>query len=494
MAQDITTASVSGLNIERKTDVIERNTSKVLCRLFMQGGDPARIKKTIQRVVELDDEETEILLNEVLDDFSERHRNLEDIFYQNFHEISVHISSVDYSFKRERELLIGAYFTMEYAVESAALFNPSIVPHPDQTGVPDGSLRFIMSLRAVGEGHLSSVVFRSGIINENGDLSIDPSSDYATQPKVENPVYKKTFFDSILKILDGDNEVSAHILEHLSDEFTHNELEEQMAALSDKPKFSDKSQLESFEDMSRLADSNYDFVFDSESNLSERVIFPVAEDEKGGIEDARFIPFQKDNGDIIYFATFTAYDGSNILPQLIETKDFIHFKIRTLSGDAVRDKDMALFPRKINGRFAMLGRQDGVNIHIMFSENIRHWDESEILQEPSEPWELIQMGTCAPPIETSQGWLVLTHGVGPMRAYSIGAILLDLEDPTKIIKRLKTPLLKALEQQRVGYVPNVVYTCGALLHKDQLIIPYALSDIQPAIARVKLDDLLDAMY
>ncbi len=492
MSQDITTASAK-IPIERKTSLIERDQSKVLCRIFMQGGDPARIKETIGRIKELDEQETEILLNNVLNDFSGRHRDLEEIFLEHFQEINTHLGYTNYSFGKDQKMLLGAYFTMEYAVESAALFNPSIVPHPVQSGIPDKSIRIIVSLRAVGEGHISSLVFREGIINEDGEIDFNPSSSYVNHAKVENPVYNKHLFNTNRDLFNEDDKVSRHILKHLPEQFTHGDLEEQITALSDKPQFPNEHQLRSFHKIHYLADSNYQLHFDPESDISERVIFPVSEEEKGGIEDARFVQFQNEDGDIVYIATYTAYDGSEILPQLIETEDFTHFKMRTLYGDAARDKDMALFPRKIDGRFVMLGRQDGVNIHIMFSEDIQCWDESNILLRPSEPWELIQMGTCTPPIETRHGWLVLTHGVGPMRAYSIGAILLDLEDPTQVLKRLKSPLLKALEHQQIGYVPNVVYTCGALLHQGQLIIPYALSDIQPAVARIKLDDLLEAM-
>jgi predicted GH43/DUF377 family glycosyl hydrolase len=492
MAHDITTASAN-IPIKRKTTLIERDESKVMCRIFMQGGDPARIKKTIRRINKLDEEQSETLLNGVLSDFSERHRNLEDIFLRHFQAINKHLGYTNYSFGKTRKMLIGAYFTMEYAVESAALFNPSIVPHPDQSDVSSDSIRVILSLRAVGEGHISSLVFRSGIINGEGEIELNSSSSYINQPKLENPVYDKGLFNTNRDLFDENDKVAKHILKHLPDQFTHDDLEEQITALSDKPQFPDDHQLRSFHKIHYLADSNYQLHFDPESDISERVIYPVSEEEKGGIEDARFIQFQKDDGDTVYIATYTAYDGSDILPQLIETEDFIHFKMRTLFGDATKDKDMALFPRKIDGRFAMLGRQDGVNIYLMFSDEIQRWDEADILIKPTEPWELIQMGTCASPIETRYGWLVLTHGVGPMRAYSVGAVLLDLEDPSRILKRLKNPLLKALEHQQIGYVPNVVYTCGALLHQGHLVIPYALSDIQPAVARIKLDDLIEAM-
>jgi predicted GH43/DUF377 family glycosyl hydrolase len=296
-----------------------------------------------------------------------------------------------------------------------------------------------------------------------------------------------------MEVFDGDNEVVNHILEQLSDKFSYDDLKSEMSKLSDEPKFSHEDQIKGFNQMHHLADSNYQLRFDQTSELSERVIYPVSEEEEGGMEDARFVQFQEEDGSITYYGTYTAYDGSNIIPQLIETKDFTHFKMRTMYGKAAKDKDMALFPRKINGQYVMLSRQDAVNIHIMFSENIRQWKKAEILLRPTEPWEFVQMGACAPPIETPQGWLVIIHGVGPMRAYSLGAILLDIDDPSRVIKRLKKPLIKALEHQLIGYVPNVVYTCGAIVHNEQLVIPYALSDIKPAVAQIALDELLDAM-
>jgi predicted GH43/DUF377 family glycosyl hydrolase len=271
-------------------------------------------------------------------------------------------------------------------------------------------------------------------------------------------------------------------------------LKEEIIALNEEPKFSPECQQDCFNAIQRLADSNYQLNFEPDTDLSAKVIFPASEEEKLGIEDARFVKFQEDNGKTVYYATYTAYDGSTIMPQLIKTHDFTHFKMRTLNGDPMKDKDVALFPRKINGRYAMLGRQDGTNIYIMFADDhIQFWNESQVLQKPCEPWELIKIGTCSPPIETSEGWLVLTHGVGPVRVYSLGAILLDLDDPTKLIARLKEPLLRPFEHQKIGYVPNTVYTCGAIVHNDHLIIPYSLSDVQPAIAKVKLDELLDAM-
>ena len=289
------------------------------------------------------------------------------------------------------------------------------------------------------------------------------------------------------------NEVTAHILNQMPEDFTYNELIEKIGILRAKPQFSETIQNRIFEVMCWLADSNYEVSFHADHRISERVIFPVSKNESGGIEDARFVQFFNDNGEVVYFATYTAYNGITILPQLIETKDFIKFNILTLNGKAVQNKGMALFPRQIGGRYAMLSRQDGENNHIMFSDNIHFWQESQIIQEPEYPWEFFQIGNCGSPLETDEGWIVLTHGVGPMRQYCIGAMLLDLENPTKIIARLDEPLLAPRDKEREGYVPNVVYSCGAIIHNNELVIPYAMSDINSGIATVKVKELINCM-
>jgi predicted GH43/DUF377 family glycosyl hydrolase len=394
-----------------------------------------------------------------------------------------------------KKALIGAYFTMEYSIESAALFNPSIVLHPDQNHLDKGSLRFIMSLRATGEGHVSSIVFRSGILDEHNTFLFDPISDYVETPDIQlNPVYDLHLFQLKLHEMEVCNEVTAHLFGQLPEEFTYNELKERIEALRAEPAFSGARQDETFDIMYWLANSNYELNFRPGNRISERVIFPVSENESRGIEDARFVQFFDDNGEFTYYATYTAYNGFRILPQLIETKDFVKFRIITLNGEAVQNKGMALFPRKIDGRYVMLSRQDGENNRIMFSDNIHFWQESEIIQEPTRPWEFIQIGNCGSPLETDKGWIVLTHGVGPMREYCIGAMLLDLENPARIIARLDEPLLTPREEEREGYVPNVVYTCGALIHNGDLVIPYAMSDLISGIATVGVSELISCMH
>jgi len=479
--------------IKRKKKRIEGDTSRVITRPHIPL-DPHRIPKIIQRIVDLPDTIAEDLLSQIMLDFSERHKDIRRVFERSLNEVKDYVP-LDAVLTETKRALIGAYFTMEYSIESAALFNPSIVLHPDQSRLDKGSLRFIMSLRAIGEGHVSSIVFRSGVLDRDNTFIFDPTSDYVERPDIRlNRVYDRHLFQLKLNEMGACNEVTAHLLGQLPEDFTYNELKEGIGALRAKTVFSEERQNRTFEIMYWLADSNYEMSFRPDHRVSERVIFPVSKNESKGIEDARFVQFFDDNGEVTYYATYTAYNGLTILPQLIETKDFIKFKVITLNGKAVKNKGMALFPRKIDGSYVMLSRQDGENNHIMFSDNIHFWQESKIIQEPTWPWEFIQIGNCGSPLETDQGWIVLTHGVGPMRQYCIGAMLLDLENPAKIIARLKEPLLAPLEEEREGYVPNAVYTCGAIFHNSDLVIPYGMSDISSAIATVNVSELINCMH
>jgi predicted GH43/DUF377 family glycosyl hydrolase len=479
--------------IKRKKKRIEGDASRVITRPHIPHG-AHRVPKIIQRIVDLPDTMAEDLLAQIMLDFSERHKDIRRVFERSLNEVRDHLPQ-DAVLSETKRALIGACFTMEYSIESAALFNPSIVLHPDQSHLDKGSLRFIMSLRAIGEGHVSSIVFRSGVLDRDNTFIFDPTSDYVERPDVRlNPIYDRHLFQLKLNEMGACNEVTARLLGQLPEDFTYNELEEKIGALRARTVFSEERQNRTFEIMYWLANSNYEMNFRPDHRISERVIFPVSENESSGIEDARFVQFFDDNGEVTYYATYTAYDGLTILPQLIETKDFIKFKVMTLNGKAVRNKGMALFPRRIDGSYVMLSRQDGENNHIMFSDNIHFWQESEIIQEPTWPWEFIQIGNCGSPLEIDQGWIVLTHGVGPMRKYCIGAMLLDLENPAKIIARLEEPLLTPREEERDGYVPNVVYTCGAILHNSDLVIPYGMSDITCGIATVNVSELIDCMH
>ncbi len=450
-----------------------------------------QIGNIIQRVLKITDKEAGNLLKETLHLFSDRHKDIQQQLLRHYDRISEYIPQGTIVSKTKK-LLIGAFFTKEYSIESAALFNPSIVLHPDQSLLPEGSIRFIMSLRATGEGHISSIVFRSGVIDENFLFKFDSVSEFVETPAmVHDPFYAANLFQLKLEDLKAWNETSRRILSKVPSYFTYADLKLSIQEIYASEDFTADSWTITI--LKWLADSNYKVRFDDKTSISERVIFPVSSNESSGIEDARFVKFTHENGVVKYYATYTAYNGYSILPQLIATKDFQTFNIITLNGEGVKNKGMALFPRRVNGKFAMLSRQDGENNYIMFSDNMHFWHEATLLQKPEQPWEFMQIGNCGSPIETEKGWIVLTHGVGAMRQYSIGVILLDLEDPTKIIARLEEPLLRATEEEREGYVPNVIYSCGGMIVKDKLIIPYAMSDVASRIAIVDVNDLFKKM-
>lgn len=475
--------------VKRSRTKIIRNSSRVITRAHIP--EIARIPKIIARVVSLSEEKANEILHSVNDNFITRHKNIEAVFTENYDKISRYILE-DPLLSTTKQLLIGALFTMEYSIESAALFNPSMVPHPDQSGVADGCLRFIMSLRATGEGHISSIVFRSGMLKEDCTFLIDPVSEFLETPRIRHDQsYDTHLFQTKLRNINIYSDTIDLVFKKLFAQFTFDELKTRISYLQLKEKeVLDKEALQS---INWLADNNYFIRFDSRNDISERVIFPLSENENRGIEDARFVRFMEEGKEPIYYATYTAYNGIQILPQLLMTTDFLNFDILTLNGKAVQNKGMALFPRKIDGKYVMLSRQDGENNYIMFSDNMHFWDTATLIQEPTLPWEFFQIGNCGSPIELKEGWLVLTHGVGAMRQYSMGAVLLDLKDPSKMIARLQEPLLTPNEEEREGYVPNVVYSCGGLIHQDTLILPYAMSDISSGIASVKLSELLACM-
>lgn len=480
------------LNVKRKPNKIVGDTSRVIARPHIPE-DAYRISLIIERIIGLTEKEQQKLLAKIMRTFSGRHEDLTYIFEKHFNLVQGFIYK-GLLLSDTQKALIGAYFTKEYAIESAALFNPSIVPHPIQGHLENGSVRFVMSLRATGEGHISSVVFRSGVLNRYNTFRFDPVSEFVETPDLKiNPIYKRKIFQHKLKEMNADNDICKYVLKELPEKFSKKELNNRMYQLHKQPHFTKRKQERAFEIINWLADSNYEVDFHSDHRISERVIFPVSKNESRGIEDARFVKFFNDNGTITYYATYTAYNGVSILPQLIETKDFIHFEITMFNGKAVQNKGLALFPRKINGRFVMLSRQDGENNHIMFSKHLHFWGSSKIIQTPQHPWEFVQIGNCGSPIETDSGWIVLTHGVGPMRQYCIGAVLLDLENPCRVIARLEQPLLTPTEKEREGYVPNVVYSCGSIIHNGELVIPYAMSDINSGIATVSVKKLINSM-
>ena len=476
------------MQIKRTGILIKPNPKRVLYRPFHPYGE-GRTLRVLARIVTLPEAEVERQLKQVLNEFEGRHQKLTDFFLKRFEQVQPYLLT-DHPVSEARKLLIGAYFTQEYALESAALFNPSIVWHPDQSDLPEGSRRFILSLRATGEGHISSITFRSGVIDGANNIVVNEPTRFVAAPEmVPNFTYEKSLFDRKLFEVGLANDFSEQVMARLEETFTIADLESSIHRALRRNNAEGQNEATA-RGLLLLAQSNYEVHYSPEQRLSERLIFPSAPAEINGIEDARFVEFQDDEGQTIYYATYTAYDGHVILPQLLRTDDFLHFKISTLNGPAVKNKGMALFPRKVNGYYAMISRQDNENIFLMYSDHLHFWSTKEIIIRPTFPWEYVQMGNCGSPIETEAGWLVLSHGVGPMRKYAIGAFLLDSNDPARVIGRLREPLISPTEGEREGYVPNVVYSCGGIIHGHELIIPYAISDYASSFATVNLDDLL----
>lgn len=477
------------MNIHPTGVTLRPDSSRVLIRPFVPS-NPTAIAHIIGRALALTETETEEQLAAVTADFGSRHLDIRAIWQLHFENVKPHVFS-DRPLSETRQLYIGALFSGEYALESAALFNPSIVPHPDQSGLGPDELRFILSLRATGEGHISSIEFRTGVIRADYSISIEEPSRYVAAPALDpNPTYRRSIFLHKLMEMGFENDWSTLVMESLEEAFTLQELEKAMAhaAKGDGPL--PRNVQRTMECVHWLAQSNYQIHFDPSVAVSERIIFPVSSNESNGMEDARFVRFVEDDGSVIYYATYTAYNGHAILPQLLETTDFLSFRAVTLNGSAVQNKGMAFFPRRLEGRYAMLSRQDDENLFLMFSDNPHFWSDPKLLRRPAQPWETVKIGNCGSPIETEAGWLVITHGVGPMRKYCIGALLLDLHDPSIVLGELTEPLLSPQGNGREGYVPNVVYTCGALLHRERLVLPYGLSDTAATLVTMELNQLL----
>jgi predicted GH43/DUF377 family glycosyl hydrolase len=424
--------------LNRQALYLHPDPARVIVRPFKPATEPRDLNPTdktranhiVERVLALDSEAATAQLADVLENFLGRHRNLLATFEARADEMEGAFAAHG-SFSKVQRQLIGAYFLNEYSFEASALFNPSIVPHPDQSGMPKGALRFVLSLRAVGEGHVSSLTFRAGTIGADGSLSVDPTTRLASSPRIGYRV-------------------------------------------------------------SGPIGDDVEVIFKPEEDISERIIFPVTESQSHGIEDARFVEF-KDGGRKTYYATYTAYSGAAIRSELIETRDFVSFRMTPLQGAAARNKGMALFPRRIAGKYAMIARQDNENLYLIYSSDLYRWNGGQAILKPQFPWEFVQIGNCGSPIELDEGWLLLTHGVGPVRKYSIGAALLDKNDPSKVLARSGEPLLRPEPSEREGYVPNVVYTCGAMKHNDQIILPYAVSDTFSNFATIRISSLMQAM-
>ncbi|MBI9061659.1 MAG: glycoside hydrolase family 130 protein [Marinilabiliaceae bacterium] len=478
------------LSVDRKPQKITPDFKRVFARFFFFGEE--RALGIIQKVLDMSDSKVERLVKDILRDFSRRHRRVSGLFLHHYEKISYLIQQLELDPKeisQWKQLLIGSYFTMEYSLESAAIFNPSIVEDPNQDGLSEDQKRVIISFRATGEGHISSLVFRRGLITGN-NIHLSKTGVFVDEAEVVlGGTYKKSQFQNILTQMNITDELSHPILKSLPEKFSYKALK----PIIEKFQLDNNLSVEQERTLNEIlwiAESYTNIKFSLDTDLSERVIFPLSKFEMKGIEDARFVKFYHEDGAESYFGTYTAYDGFNIMPKLIETKDFYNFSIRPLHGQYAIDKNLALFPRRVNGKYIMISRIDGVNTYIMYSDQICCWDNAKILLRPEYAWELVQIGNGGSPIETKHGWLLITHGVGPVRKYCLGAYLLDLDNPEKVIGRLEEPLLIPTEEEREGYVPNVVYTCGAYLFNKNLFIPYAMSDYASAFVSVNIDDLI----
>lgn len=482
-------------SIKRKPVRFISDPKRVIARFFYPGPE-TRVQSIIQRVTDMPEEAARLTLNQSLRDFSSRHRNISKLFLKHFSRVKHMLDGKSgdlQNLSHNKRLLIGAFFSSEYSIESAAFFNPSMVEDPDQSGLESGQKRVIISFRATGEGHISSIVFRGGILDVNNNLDILPTGRLIDEAEVvKNHVYSKEAFSHKLNEMHADQRIVGIVMEKLGNEFDYNELNGAIEQTK-REMMPDAAEVKILQTINWLAASHYEITFSLDTGISDRVIFPISSAESNGIEDARFVKFTDDDGREKYYATYTAYNGVAIMPKLVETRDFYQFKIMPINGENAQNKGMALFPRKIHGKYAMLSRIDGVNNYIMYSDDINLWGEAIKIQEPKFPWEFIQVGNCGSPIETKYGWLVITHGVGTMRKYCIGAMLLDINDPVKVIGELTEPLIMPNDEEREGYVPNVVYSCGSIINNNELVIPYAMSDTSSTYATINLDELLEQL-
>lgn len=478
----------------RKKITFIPDSKRVVARYFMNGDQ--RTQKMVSHIMLLNEKQVVDTLEHTLREFARRHRNISSIFFRHCEKIKGIIEGMQINYDKlslERKMLIGSYCTMEYAIESAAIFNPSIVEDFDQSGLEKGEKRIILSFRATGEGHISSIVFRRGILDMNNDLQVMKIGNNIDKAEiVHKTLYNKERFLMKLAEMHTSDKYSTRIMQDLPQEFEYAILKSIVNKALCDPMIRQERRT-ALEEVIWLADSFYDLQFKHDSDITERVIFPISDSESRGIEDARFVRFVDDDKSDRVMATYTAYNGHVILPKLISTEDFYTFRVMPLYGTGAQNKNLALFPRKIKGKYAMLSRIDGVNNYLMYSDRPNQWNNPVIIQEPRYPWEYTQIGNCGSPLWTDEGWLVITHGVGAMRRYCIGASLFDLDDPSKEIGRLSEPLLSPLEDEREGYVPNVVYSCGSIIHNSSLILPYAVSDYSSTYGVVDLVELIEAL-
>jgi predicted GH43/DUF377 family glycosyl hydrolase len=488
---------VNDIGLARRSPVrLEPRPDRVVTRLFVAGqelvgGGEGRASDVVARILALDEASVVEQLDELLARFAGRHRDLVGSFRHHAHRIENRLGADD-QLSDARWLLLGASFTHEYSIEAAALCNPSIVAHPDQSGVPAGSLRFVMTVRGIGEGHRSSIGFRTGTVAAEGTVVIDAPGCFAEAGNPEPEPLDRLVLHAGLEELGIDGESAAWVLGGLDARFTIDQLDGRLRLLETQSDTRDNA-FSVAAHVRAIASCSYRTTFSDESTLAERVLTPAMPAEANGLEDARLVRFTEDDGTVTHYATYTAFDGHRVSQQLLQTDDFAEFTSMPLVGPAAADKGMALFPRRIAGRAVALSRHDRQTNALAFSDTLARWEEPTTIQVPRRGWEVVQLGNCGPPIETDAGWLVLTHGVGPMRTYTIGAILLDLDDPTKVLGELPLPLLAPTPDERDGYVPNVVYSCGSLVHGDLLVVPFGISDTAIGFATAEVADVLDAM-
>jgi predicted GH43/DUF377 family glycosyl hydrolase len=482
--------------VTRSPQRLAANPARVITRFFVPGQEgfehqESRAGAVLARILALDEGQVRSSLDDVVTRFDARHRDLADTFRRHARELADRLDP-GRGLSEARKLLLGATFTSEYAIEGAALCNPSMVAHPDQTGTAAGSLRFVMSVRGIGEGHLSSIGFRTGVVDGAGRATVDDPAPFATVGAVQPALLDAAVFRSELARVNDAGEAADHALNGLGSRFTHAALEQRLAKLETSMQTRRQAK-ETISLLRSVAERTYAVEFSLKTTLSERVLWPAMGAEQGGMEDARIVRFINDDGSVTYYATYTAYSGSHISQQLLKTDDFCSFTSTSIVGRAAANKGLALFPRRIHGHFAAMSRSDRETNSVAYSDDLSVWAGSLPCQRSTRAWEVLQLGNCGPPIETDAGWLVLTHGVGPMRTYCIGAILLDLDDPTRILGQLAEPLLRPSVEEQDGYVPNVVYSCGALVHADTLVLPYGISDGAIGIATVPLTELFAAL-
>jgi predicted GH43/DUF377 family glycosyl hydrolase len=471
---------------------IKPSSKRWLLRPFIPG-DPKQVDHILSRILSYNKRKIQDLSQRVVHKYVDFHQDIVGVFLKHFENVQ-HKIDPELELDEPTKLVIGAYFSQFYALEATALCNPSIVPHPSLPS-DEKKLNFVLSLRAVGEGHISSIVFREGYVDEKDNIVIQPPRPFIMEPyRKQERIYSKEYFLINLEELGVNNEISKMIFQMIPEEFTLETLEKVLDSWLNSVEKMDQMMIkETFRIIRNLALSNYDTYFEESQSMSERVIFPNSPSQTNGIEDARFIRFEDDDGSFRYIATFTAYNGKNVVPEILETKDFLHFKVSTLAGASAKNKGMAMFPKKINGKYKMLGRHDNESIYLTESDDLYTWPQSVLVAQPSYPWEFFQIGNCSSPMEIDEGWLVITHGVGAVRRYSIGALLLDKNQPEKVLGRLKRPLLEPSAKEAFGYVPNVLYSCGALIFNRKLILPYAVSDSHTKFAMISIDEILKEM-